>query len=654
MQFTVEQIRSVRGSYTEPPYPGFSLDEVIRRSGLAQTKLVRGENAWVMKGAVQSTEEWVCRLLRGTLNKLTEKNKNIMVDQLLRKELFVSPEMIDVVVSMIFKKAIEEPENGRLYAGVCLSLARYESNVVRELNKGEKAHSELRNSIVKEAQLEFRLVPEDPERLADMSPEEIEMDRSNMMRRKRSNMRFIGELFLCTALSYNSVAALLTLTMRHVGGTDFPSSDSIELFAALLETVGEQFDKNPKKTLDKWFTELESIRKRADNPYPPRIRFMIMDLLDLRQRGWKARNASAKAAAPLSSHKDRKAAANTTTAAAAAAAAAPPPPRRGGGRDFDPAGAPASTQRSWRDGAPSSSGPMSMAGKGLHGRGTFHSGASASPPPPPPPPLSSASFSTGPAVAAFRDRAVEDVAPEVPLVKFELRVSTMLHEWVADRTNDIILGWVDQFNTCDRIFESETELCVAVAQTVIHSACTTTRKDAQREAFSFLVVGLFMIDSEVLDGFASALAAAIEDGVLEDVPKFGERFMNMLRLTSTEQETRADVYFDAANVLRQTYERLESPDAAVVDTLMAIWDYVEQPPTGEEVQISLSLDVVFSLCSSAEAQDGVERLLSRLLHSMVCMQLITAEVLEAFLELTEGGVCEKVIQDYKTRFPTAV
>lgn len=237
-------------------------------------------------------------------------------------------------------------------------------------------------------------------------------------------------------------------------------------------------------------------------------------------------------------------------------------------------------------------------------------------------------------------------------MKFELRVASMFQEWVADRTNDVILHWVDQFNTCDRFFESESELCVAVAQEVIHSACTTTRKDAQREAFSFLVVGLYMIDTEVFDGFASALASAIEDGLLEDVPKFGERFMSMLRLTSTEQETRADVYFDAANVLRLTYNRLESPDDSAVDTLMSFWDRVPLPSTDEENMIRMDLDVVYSLCNPEGAQDGLEKLLSRIIHSMLQMQLMDAEVLDEFLCLdVEEGLCAKVIADYKERFP---
>ncbi|AYU77747.1 eukaryotic translation initiation factor 4 gamma, putative [Leishmania donovani] len=634
MQFTVEQIRSVRNNYLEPPYPGFSLDEVVRRRRLTQTKLVRGENAWVAKGTAQTTEEWVQRLLHGTLNKLTEENKDIMIDKLLTKELFATEDIMNMVVNIIFKKALDEPENSKLYAGVCHSLALYEANVLRDGHKGERPQSQLRDAIISTVQHEFRTLSKELSKMEDKSEEELEYEWSNVMRRKRSNMRFIGELYLCTALTHSTMFTVMDLTMRCSDKTGFPSSENIELLAALLNTIGDRLDQNHKKTLDRYFTSLENFNKKPDCPYPPRIRFKIMDLLDLRKRGWGSKPKPVKAALPPSHGKDKK------------CATAPPPKK--GGRDQ---GSAAAASKSWRDAATMKTGtaaaPASSTGKGLNGRGM----SSASPAANTTALSTSAAVTvtaTAPAGASFRDEA----SPQVPLVKFELRVASMFQEWVADRTNDVILHWVDQFNTCDRFFESESELCVAVAQEVIHSACTTTRKDAQREAFSFLVVGLYMIDTEVFDGFASALASAIEDGLLEDVPKFGERFMSMLRLTSTEQETRADVYFDAANVLRLTYNRLESPDDSAVDTLMSFWDRVPLPSTDEENMIRMDLDVVYSLCNPEGAQDGLEKLLSRIIHSMLQMQLMDAEVLDEFLCLdVQEGVCAKVIADYKERFP---
>ncbi|XQJ26170.1 eukaryotic translation initiation factor 4 gamma, putative [Leishmania guyanensis] len=633
MQFTVEQIRSVRNNYLEPPYPGFSLDEVVRRRRLTQTKLVRGENAWVVKGTAQTTEEWAQRLLHGTLNKLTEENRDILVGKLLTKELFATEDIMNMVVKIIFKKALDEPENSKLYAGVCHSLALYEATVLRDGHKGERPQSQLRDAIIRTAQYEFRTLSQELSKMEDKSEEELEYERSNVMRRKRSNMRFIGELYLCTALTHTTMFTIMDLTMRCSDGTGFPSSENIELLAALLSTIGDRLDKSHKTTLDSYFTSLENFNKKPDCTYPPRIRFKIMDLLDLRKCGWGSKPKPVKAALPPSHGKDKK-------------YASAPPPKKGG---RDQGNAAAAAVKSWRDAATAKTGTMAApapsAGKGLNGRGTS-SGALAANTTTLSTSAAITSAAAAPAGAAFRGEA----SPPAPLVKFELRVASMFQEWVADRTNDVILQWVDQFNTCDRFFESESELCVAVAQEVIHSACTTTRKDAQRAAFSFLVVGLYMIDTEVFDGFASALASAIEDGLLEDVPKFGERFMSMLRLTSTEQETRADVYFDAANVLRLTYNRLESPDDYAVDTLMSFWDRVPLPSTDEENMIRMDLDVVYSMCNPEGAQEGLEKLLSRIIHSMLQMQLMDAEVLAEFLCLdVEEGLCAKVIADYKAR-----
>lgn len=250
---------------------------------------------------------------------------------------------------------------------------------------------------------------------------------------------------------------------------------------------------------------------------------------------------------------------------------------------------------------------------------------------------------------ASRMEAVE----EPPLVNFDLRVMSIFQEWVADRTNDIIPRWVEEFNNCDREFQSEEELCIAVATRVITEACLTTRRDAQREAFSFLVVGLFMTDAEVFIGFASTLAAAIEDGLLEDVPRFSERFMQMLRLSSTEEETRADVYYDTVNVLRMAYNRLSFVDDYTIETLMDFWSKVPQPSVKEEEAILLELPVIYSLCNAEGAGKGLEKLLSRAIHSMVEMGLIDAATLAEFLSLDdeENALYASLVRDYTQRYP---
>ncbi|KPI86825.1 putative eukaryotic translation initiation factor 4 gamma [Leptomonas seymouri] len=630
MQFTVEQILSVRHNYRDAPYPGFCLEEVVRRRRTGQTKLVRGENAWVAKGAADSEKEWVQRLVQSTLNKLTETNNDVMLEKLCVREIFHKSEITDMVVNMIFKKALDEPENAKLYAGVCLSLALYEAKEVNEMQKGERLHSHLRDAIISSAQYQFRMAREELSTTEGMCEEEIEMLRLNTMRRQRANMKFVGELYLCTVLSHSTMFDLLNITIRPVGDAKYPTSDYIELLVALLNTVGERLDASHKKNVDNYFNALAGFLKKTDCPYPHRIRFKIMDLLDLRKNGWGSKSKAAKPVAPAPIQgKEKKVAAAASSSSVAA--------KRGSEASL--AAGPRNFRETSSGAAKTSSGLYAASsagsGLGLHGRGTSTSS-------------SSAAANTGAAAdAAFRGTP----PPEVPLVNFELRVASMFQEWVADRTNDMILHWVEQFNTCDRVFESESELCVAVALEVIKSACLTTRKDAQREAFSFLVVGLFMIDTEVFDGFASALATAIEDGILEDTPKFGERFMSMLRLTSTEQETRADVYFDAANVLRLTYNRLEEADDFAVDTLMTFWERVPHLSADEENMIRMDLDVLYNVCNPEGAQPGLEKLLSRIIHSMFELELMEPEVMDEFLSLeVEDGLCAKVIEDYKQRF----
>ncbi|EPY23350.1 eukaryotic translation initiation factor 4 gamma [Strigomonas culicis] len=616
MQFSIEAIRSVRNNYREPPYPGFSLEEVVRRRKLQQTKLVRGDKAWVAKGTAQTTEEWVQRRVQSCLNKLSERNWDLIIDNLCTKELFETKEILENVVHMIFRKALDEPENSKLYARLCFQLSLYEVTDLAEDRKkvstknpakpkeegGAKPsgmlQSELRDTIVIVSQREFKEFRFDSSaRKKDAAEEDlpeadrkdlVEHDRANFMRRKRANMRFVGELFLQQLLTYKTVLNITDVLLDNAKHGKFPESENIEIFTELLTTIGQKFESQRKADVNEQFTLLQNLLKNPDCPYSSRIRFKIMDLIDLRKCEW---GAKPKAVKPLPrSERAKKASAVPGKAPAKAAEAAAP-----------------AGSRSWRDVA--SSKPTASA-------------------------PAKAPLATSAAKAAAAAAPAKPPVNAAPLVPFELRVLSMQQEWVQHRVNDFIPEWMMQFDTVDREFDSAESLAVAVAAEVIKSACVTTRGNAQREAYGFLVVGLFLTDSEVLQGFASACAAAVEDGLLEDVPKYSERFMQMLRLTAGEEVT-ADVYYDAATVLRMAYNKITDVDD-VTEVLMKFWAKVPPPPEvpSEEERIQLVLTVIVSLCEEKDAAPGLPTLLAALFHSMHTMGLVEQACLDEFCALT--------------------
>lgn len=596
MQFTVEQIRSVRNNYLEKPYPNFSLEEVCRRRRGAQTKLVRGEKAWQAKGSAQSTEEWVARKVQGSLNKMSARNFNQLVAELKTKELFATKEILTNVVSIIFQKALDEPENSKLYAGVCFQLAVYEVSI-SDTAEGERPNSELRNAVVSKSQNEFKNFRIDNHITEGMSQEEVDLAQTNFMRRKRANIRFVGELYLSDVLSNSTIFVILGVIMEAAMAGGCPPSENIELLAELFQTIGERLDKQQRKFVDHYFELLADFVKRADNPYPHRIRFKIMDLLDLRKTGWGTKLKG-------------KASGSTATKKLPSGTPSSPTSKKA-----------ATLDKSWRDQAAK---PASLANA-----------------------ATSSTKVTNSAAASPSPKAQE---PAAPLVKFDLRVQALFREWVGDVSNDFIPQWINEFNNCDRTFQTAEELCIAVAMEVIKEACTTTRKEAQREACSFLIVGLFLMDCEMFAGLAGALAAAIEDGLLEDVPKFSERFMHMLRLTSSEEEeVNANVYYDAANVLRMTYNQLSYVDESTVDTLMGFWSKVPVPEADDSEPVILNFQVLYTLCDDAGAKNGLELFLCRIVDSLHQMGIVEGTTIEEMLTSEAPGnpLFTKMVAEYK-------
>ncbi|KEG13527.1 putative eukaryotic translation initiation factor 4 gamma [Trypanosoma grayi] len=612
--YSIQQILDVRSLYKEPPYPGFSLEEACRRKKSTQTKLVRGPNAWVVRGSAKTTEEWVERRVQGSLNRLSVANFDEMVARLQTNLIFSTEETLKKTVGLIFKKALEEPENSKSYAGMCYKLAEYEVSLTAAKQPAEgRKHSKLRNAVVGIAQEEFQSRRKMPS-VEGLTEEEIELQRTTFMRRKRANMKFVGELFMHKVLSHNTMMNIIQTIMQEAEKGGHPTSEDIEFLTELFLTIGESLDAVPelRAKVDGYFKLLEHLKDQKE-VYPPRIRFKMLDLIELRRDlNWEPRAA----AAPKTSAATQKEPLRVTdkpTTRSPATVNATNTPTSGAKKNKQTAVFP--------DSAPSQPAAVAAAPSGDLGWRNWRNV------------VKTAASPCDPGVLR---------APE-PVVTFEARVRSLFQEWVAECTNDFIPEWMNEFRNCQRHFDSGDALCKAAAAEVVREACMTTKKEAQREASSFLIVGLLLADDEVFDGFAMALATAIEEGILEDVPKFSERFINMLRITSGE-DVAADVYYDTARVLCRAYGMMREPDESVLDTLMEFWGKIPRPPPDECVL--LPLPVVQSLAEMPT--HGQAPLTGRIIASLHAVGVVDDETIERWLEMPLEGVAADVVEAFKT------
>ena len=100
-----------------------------------------------------------------------------------------------------------------------------------------------------------------------------------------ANIRFIGELFKLKMLSEGIVNNCLEILLKQE-----INEDKLECVCTLLTSVGKELDNsNNHAKMKKYFEKLESISTKKD-VISSRVRFKVLDVLDLRKNGWVTKN----------------------------------------------------------------------------------------------------------------------------------------------------------------------------------------------------------------------------------------------------------------------------------------------------------------------------------------------------------------------------
>ena len=133
-----------------------------------------------------------------------------------------------------------------------------------------------------------------------MTAQEISELQSAQKRRMLGNIRFIGELYKKGLV----IDIIIYTCIDHLIAN--PSEEELEALCNLVRTVGQDVELTPrgKMFLDTKFKQIETIITSAGAPTPraspspseggsklsARLRFMLLDLQDLRKNKWKARS----------------------------------------------------------------------------------------------------------------------------------------------------------------------------------------------------------------------------------------------------------------------------------------------------------------------------------------------------------------------------
>lgn len=319
-QQQMQQSGGGKGSRTGMIHVSLSLREDV--------KLNESANAWkptflnpgcaVQEGDPNNIEV-LCKKVRGILNKLTPERFDPLLEQLQALNINNS-EKLSNVISLVFEKAIDEPNFSSAYAALCKKLSKpiQEENERKRREEGNNAGSqkpggasqadfkkellnkcqkEFDNHVANENSMRMKLTPleneinetTDQNRKMELRAQ-LEEEERKLRRRSVGTVRFIGELYQQGMLITNIMEWCITALIN------IRTEEKLECLCKLLTTVGkkmelktpdEQWNSKHYRDLTPHFKEMQAIASdKKSTKISSRVRFMLLDVIELRRNKW--------------------------------------------------------------------------------------------------------------------------------------------------------------------------------------------------------------------------------------------------------------------------------------------------------------------------------------------------------------------------------
>ncbi|ODQ79202.1 hypothetical protein BABINDRAFT_18080, partial [Babjeviella inositovora NRRL Y-12698] len=279
--------------------------------------LEKTANRWVPKSRAAKTEvkyapDGVTVLYEGAelaskiksyLNKLTLEKFDSISDEILavanQSQWEEDASSLKHVVELIFAKATDEPHWSSMYAKLIAKMCTVIGDEVKDTTVVNREGAPLsggqlaRKCLLTRCQSEYEKgwsdklptnedgTPIEPELMSDEY-----YAAAAAKRRGLGLVKFIGELYILGLLSDKIVFVCLDGQSKNV---EDPSEDTLENLAQLLQTVGKRLEANNNlNVLNTVFDRIAHIIEHVK--IPSRIKFMLMDLQDLRRAKWSGVN----------------------------------------------------------------------------------------------------------------------------------------------------------------------------------------------------------------------------------------------------------------------------------------------------------------------------------------------------------------------------
>ncbi|KAJ8901789.1 hypothetical protein NDN08_003995 [Rhodosorus marinus] len=275
-----------RGSMYEPP--------------AEQVPIERGENAWKPSTEVDKVDdrEKNIKEIRSLLNKITLDTFDKLYSKLFSMD-FSDELLLKALIEEVYEKALFQKAYVIMYADLCYRFNKDYQDKKKEEHKGVPEQKMFRKQLLQQCKKEFdtiaskRGIDLDPEELKNMDEDDRTAAEMKAKRRMLGNISFIGELYKKGLIPERILVEQCIRRLLDKIEKD-KDEDLIECICHLFTTTGAHLVQvwtkhGTAEKIDPYFEKITELS--SDKTLAPRIRFMLKDLLDLRNAGWKQARA---------------------------------------------------------------------------------------------------------------------------------------------------------------------------------------------------------------------------------------------------------------------------------------------------------------------------------------------------------------------------
>lgn len=254
-------------------------------------------------GAGHMAPDMVQRKVKAALNKMTPEKFDKISDQILEIAAQSKDESdgrtLRQVIQLTFEKACDESHWSSMYAKFCSRMLQTMSTDIKDENVRDKHNQPVvggalfRKYLLNRCQEEFERgwevnLPDAPEdgKEAQLLSDDYYIAAA-AKRKGLGLIQFIGELYKLGMLTLRIMHECVLKLLDFEG---LPDEAAIESLVKLLRTVGQTMESAEAgpKMINMYFERIEKVMNMEG--LPSRMRFMLLDTIDMRKSGWKSKD----------------------------------------------------------------------------------------------------------------------------------------------------------------------------------------------------------------------------------------------------------------------------------------------------------------------------------------------------------------------------